>query len=202
MDILFSCLCFTSELCSTSAVTDWTRSSHTPREGDFGSDWDSNHWHSPHDSMWRLSLSPLSHSQCQLQVLFRHYRLPQSYAGMENIYGAIKIAGGLSHKGPLSKQTTYQVMQTHTVPEHPLQLCCQTLALQDPPQISPTYLSRTAEFASLVPSLSIFYRPQISLIFIKHSSGFVMFIVNKLPQLLTEVLQAVHVTTGSICGHG
>ena len=31
-------LCLTSELCLTSAVTDWTSNSQTPREGDFGSD--------------------------------------------------------------------------------------------------------------------------------------------------------------------
>ena len=31
-------LCLASELCSTCTVTDWTRNSQTPREGDFGSD--------------------------------------------------------------------------------------------------------------------------------------------------------------------
>ena len=31
----------------TGAVTDWTRNIQTPREGDFGSDWDSNSWPPP-----------------------------------------------------------------------------------------------------------------------------------------------------------
>ena len=35
-------LCLTSELCLTSAETDWTINSQTPREGDFGSEQDSN----------------------------------------------------------------------------------------------------------------------------------------------------------------
>ena len=35
---IFFGLCLTSELCSTCTMTDWTRNSQTPREGDFGSD--------------------------------------------------------------------------------------------------------------------------------------------------------------------
>ena len=57
-------LCLTSELCSTGTVTDWTRNSQTPRELDFGSDRDMNHWPPPHDSssggdsIYRLSAIP------------------------------------------------------------------------------------------------------------------------------------------------
>ena len=51
-------LCLTSELCPTGIVTDWTRSSQTPREGDFGSDQDLNRWPPPHDSVFRLSAIP------------------------------------------------------------------------------------------------------------------------------------------------
>ena len=45
VDILsgFFTLCLTSELCLTGAVTDLTRNSQTPREGDFGSVRDLNH---------------------------------------------------------------------------------------------------------------------------------------------------------------
>ena len=47
---IFFGLCLTSKLCSTGIVTDWTRNSQTPREGDFGSDRDLNSLPPPHDS--------------------------------------------------------------------------------------------------------------------------------------------------------
>ena len=41
--------CLTSKLCQSGTMTDWTRNIQTRREGDFGSDRDSNHWSRSHD---------------------------------------------------------------------------------------------------------------------------------------------------------
>ena len=41
-------------ICLTGAVIDWTWNNQTPREGDFGSDRDSNRWSLPHQSDTRF----------------------------------------------------------------------------------------------------------------------------------------------------
>ena len=61
---LFFCLYLTSELCLASAAIDWARNSQALKEGDFGSDRDSNRWPPPHDfssggdSVYHHSVSP------------------------------------------------------------------------------------------------------------------------------------------------
>ena len=109
---LFS-LCLMSELCPTSIVTDWTRNSQTPREGDFGSEQDLSHWPPPHDfssggdSVYRLSAIP--------SVSFRY-----------NFFTICRPVPCWYRK------CQYQAMVTQTIREYPHQLGCQTLALQDP----------------------------------------------------------------------
>ena len=68
----------------TQADLHWSASQSGSRPGDFGSDRDfepliPSLWFL---IRWRLSFSPLSHSQCQLQVYFLHHQQHLFYAGV------------------------------------------------------------------------------------------------------------------------
>ena len=112
-------LCLTSELCLIGAVTDWTRNRQTPREGGFGSDQDPNRSPPPQESSW---------AQAENQFIASR-PFPVSVSGTILSPSASLVLCWCG-KGQ------HQVMETQWVPEYPLHLCYQTLALQDPPRIT------------------------------------------------------------------
>ena len=114
--VFFFGLCLTSELCSTGIVTDWTRNSQTPREGDFESDQD-------------LNSDPLPMIPYQEETqFFASQPSPVSVSGLIPSLSAAPVPCWF-------RKCPNQAMVTQTVQEYPHQLASQTQGLHDTPRM-------------------------------------------------------------------